>query len=302
MSADVLKKSFASSRIKVSLDLSFLLFALLLIYLGSFVLLLNYVVVLFLHEYAHAYMAKRLGYSAASIKVSAFGVRLNMKSSVMRYGDEIKIALAGPLINVALAILCLAVWWVFPITYNLLNLFCLANIITAILNLIPAHPLDGGRVLWCLVGQFAGSKKADIICTVLNILISATLFVIFFVSLMQGFSLVYLTYLFMGAFILISAIQKKPGKAFDYLRFKKLKQKSGTKIKSIIIDSDTPLFKVLSFVGAGHFLHFLVLQNGAVVGELYESDLEQICEDFAPDTAIGKTYLRLYGIKAQKQI
>lgn len=287
--AEHLTKTSASSKIKISFDLSFLLFAVLLIYLGSFMLLLNYIAVLFLHEYAHAVVAKRLGYSAGNIKVSAFGVRLNMDSSVMRPGDEIKIAMAGPLINIMLAVLCFALWWVFPITFHFTNLFCLANVITAVVNLIPAYPLDGGRAFLCLLGRFAGVKRAAIICAVLNILISMVLFSIFFITLKGGLNL---TYLFMGAFILVSSINKKPNKGFDFLRYKTLKQKSGTKVRTVVISSDVALFKVVGFVSANYFFHFLITQNGVPIGELYESDLERICEKYPPNVAIGEVNLR----------
>ncbi|MDR0850183.1 MAG: hypothetical protein LBN07_01730 [Christensenellaceae bacterium] len=291
------RKNFSHPQIKISLDLSFLLFALLLIYLGSFILLLNYIAVLFLHEYAHAYAAKRLGYSAGHIKVSAFGVRLNMNNSVMRHSDEIKIALAGPLMNIILVVICLALWWVFPVTYHFTNLFCLCSLITAAVNLIPAHPLDGGRAISCLLSRFAGPRPAGIICAVLNIVISLGLFAVFFVTLKYGLNL---TYLFMGAFILVSSINKNPGRGFDFLRYKNLKQKSGTKVKTIIISSDMPLFKVLGFVVAGSFLHLLIMHNGALLGELYESDLEKVCSGYSPNIAIGEVDFRNFGVKGPK--
>ena len=294
-----LKKQLKNnSGIKISLDLSFLLFSLLLIYMGSFLLLLNYMAALFLHEYAHAYVAKKLGYSAGHIKVSAFGVRLNMKSSVMRSSDEIKIAMAGPLMNIVLAVLCFALWWAFPITYNFMNLFCLCNIITAVVNLIPAHPLDGGRALSCLLGQFASPKKTAIICAVINIVISLGLFIVFFVTLKTGFNL---TYLFMGAFILVSSFNKNPDHGFDFLRYKSLKFKSGTKVKTIIVSGDTPIFKVLGLIKPQHFMHFLIMQNGVIEGEFYETDLEELCEKYHMDIPIGEIKSSKFNIKAIKQ-
>ena len=110
-------------KIKIKIHPTFIIFACILVYFGKLLLFLNYILVIFLHELAHLLVARRLGYNIKSIKVIPFGVSLNIDSFNLMPRDEIKIALAGPMLNFLLSILCLSVWWVFPETFNYTYLF-----------------------------------------------------------------------------------------------------------------------------------------------------------------------------------
>ncbi len=66
-------------------------------------------------------------------------------------GQEFKIAIAGPLVNILIAVICYGLFFGLVRTYPgiaaFLNDFALVNIILGAFNLIPAYPMDGGRVL-----------------------------------------------------------------------------------------------------------------------------------------------------------
>ena len=140
-------------KLKINIHPTFIVFACLLIYFGQALLFFNYLLVIFLHELSHAFIARRLGYNIKNIKLIPFGICLNINSFSITPKDEIKIALAGPITNLFLVLCTVAIWWVFPSTYNYTYIFCYANFITAIFNLIPAFPLDGGRVLLAILKQ-----------------------------------------------------------------------------------------------------------------------------------------------------
>ena len=79
------------------------------------------------------------------------------------------IAMAGPLCN-ALIVLCFL-----PLVkynpYEWLCVFLQANLVIAIFNLMPAFPLDGGRVLVCMLFPVLGQTFAERICSIFGMLL-----------------------------------------------------------------------------------------------------------------------------------
>lgn len=128
---------------------------------GLFVLL--YFAAVFLHELAHFVVAKRLFYRTEQIKVGIFGATLVGQFDNMTVADTAKIALAGPLCNIVLAVCCLASWWLWPVAYPVTHQFYVANITMAVTNLLPLYPLDGGRILHVLIARIGGKKAIRIV-------------------------------------------------------------------------------------------------------------------------------------------
>lgn len=118
------------------------------------------------HEIAHMFVARRAGLVAkALILLPLSGVTVfeesrtqPLQSSAAAFKRDVRIALAGPLVNLLLAGLAAALisvivpadnlWqWPFLQSGNLPRSLVWANLYLAGLNLLPAYPLDGGRVL-----------------------------------------------------------------------------------------------------------------------------------------------------------
>jgi Zn-dependent protease/CBS domain-containing protein len=108
---------------------------------------------LILHELSHSLVARRYGLPIGGITLWIFGGVAEMTSEPETAKAEFRIAIAGPLMSFALA----GVFYLLagaarsveasvPIT-GVLSYLALINLILAIFNLIPAFPLDGGRVL-----------------------------------------------------------------------------------------------------------------------------------------------------------
>lgn len=111
---------------------------------GLFVVTLAFASVL-LHELGHALVARRLGVGVGGIELHFFGGAAKMIDQPRNARDEILIALAGPAVSFALAGLG---WLGFAATgASILYLLAWINTIIGTFNLIPAMPMDGGRVL-----------------------------------------------------------------------------------------------------------------------------------------------------------
>lgn len=104
-----------------------------------------------LHELGHALVARRFGVGTRDIVLYPFGGIASLTGRVTPW-SELWIALAGPAVNllIALAILPLLDWRglaTFEQTGSILVRLFAANIFLAVFNMIPAIPMDGGRVL-----------------------------------------------------------------------------------------------------------------------------------------------------------
>ena len=102
-----------------------------------------------LHELGHALVARRLGVHVSGIELSFFGGAAKMVQMPRSADHEIAIAMAGPVVSLVLAGIGLGLGMVFHSA--LLTLIGWSNLVLAGFNLIPALPMDGGRILRALL-------------------------------------------------------------------------------------------------------------------------------------------------------
>ena len=105
---------------------------------------------LLLHEYGHALVARREGMEIEGITLWLFGGVARFKGNFPSAGAEFRIAIAGPLVSLAIGVLALAIAWQgrLPEGADAVAAWLGSiNLSLLIFNLLPALPLDGGRVL-----------------------------------------------------------------------------------------------------------------------------------------------------------
>jgi stage IV sporulation protein FB len=110
-----------------------------------------------LHELGHSLMAKRLGVEVYDIVLWPLGGMARVGAMPERGRPELLIALAGPAVNLAI---CAVIWpfasapsWHLVAAPSLLDFSLMANLVMGTFNLIPAFPMDGGRVVRALLAQ-----------------------------------------------------------------------------------------------------------------------------------------------------
>lgn len=106
-----------------------------------------------LHEFGHAIVARREGIPMRGITLFLFGGVAEMGAAPATPGAEFRMAIAGPAVTLVLAGICYAFlqWsfvaiWPLPV-FAVLSYLTWINVAVLAFNLIPAFPLDGGRVL-----------------------------------------------------------------------------------------------------------------------------------------------------------
>ena len=249
-----------------------------------------------LHEFGHALMARRYGVDTKDIILSPIGGIARLYRLPEQPGQELMVAVAGPLVNILIAgILGPFAWWTAPeelgqlirlftggtlapgteassfLPYFIPALFLL-NITLAVFNLLPAFPMDGGRVLRALLSfrfsRLKATRIASRIGQVLAILLAGY-------GLQEGNIVTAL----IGAFIFFMASQEYRQAKMDH------KLKLG-KVEDIQVHTFTrlhlsdPVAYALEIAQTGQEKHFLVFEeDGAWVGIMQNSKLGAIAKD-----------------------
>ncbi len=104
-----------------------------------------------LHELGHSLVAQRLGVTVRSITLLPLGGLALTENLPRRPRDEMLIALAGPAVNFVLALLIFIGRVSGALGGELIDYILVANLMLGGFNLVPAFPLDGGRVLRALL-------------------------------------------------------------------------------------------------------------------------------------------------------
>jgi Zn-dependent protease len=120
-----------------------------------------------LHELGHSCVARREGIEVDSITLWLFGGVSQFKGRFTSAGTEFRVAVAGPLVSIGLGILfvLLALAHLPSAVDGVAAWLGYSNLILAVFNLLPASPLDGGRVLhaalWRAKGDFAWATRVS---------------------------------------------------------------------------------------------------------------------------------------------
>ena len=113
------------------------------------------------HELGHAVVAQRRGIGVRSITLFIFGGVATLEGEAKEANDELVIAIAGPAVSVVVAVvsavLGVALWDVSEPVGGIFQYLASANTLLVLFNLIPAYPLDGGRVFRALLWQRSGN-------------------------------------------------------------------------------------------------------------------------------------------------
>ena len=139
---------------------------------GTIILFLS----VLLHELSHSIVAKSYGIRVRQIMLFIFGGVSDIEEEPKEFKKEFKMAIVGPAVSLVLSTIFAVFWWItsIPITSSSTDDFyntaltmingiffysSFLNLILGIFNLVPAFPMDGGRILRSLL--FSRNKNYD---------------------------------------------------------------------------------------------------------------------------------------------
>lgn len=244
----------------------------------TFVLAVFFCVVL--HELGHALTAKRFGVKTKKITLLPIGGMASLDKIPESPKQELLVVIAGPLVNVVIAIL---LYLIVPIQelanmnfaenlemfssltlQNFLLYLFIVNVMLVIFNMIPAFPMDGGRILRALLALKMDRVKATQIASSIGQFI-AIIFLL--VGLLYNPFLVFIAlFIFLGAYG-----ENKMVLHLSLIKGHTVEDAMMTNIT--IFKPEDSLDLVVDKIISGTENNFVVINNSTVTGLLFHHDI-----------------------------
>ena len=264
--------------IKLKIHPLFYIFGLYYVVTGKIFAFFVCTVTAIIHELGHSVVAGERGYRLNKITLMSFGAVVSGNFDHPNLKDEIAIALAGPLLNLAIALFFVAFWWIYPQSYPYTQSATQANLSMAMVNLIPAYPLDGGRVLSAFLSIKLGRKKSNVICRNLGVTFSILLLALFVFGCVK--KEVNLSLGFFSLFILFGALNREKDlgyvKVYVGVSVKRLKQ--GVKIERHAIEKSATVKRLLNILETDAINEVTVYDNYKPVYTFSQDKIKRIIE------------------------
>jgi len=272
------------SKVKFRVGIPYIVLVICCILYGQFLLIFNYTLALLLHEMAHYYLARSKGYRVNNIKLDLLGMKLSISQNIDK-NDHFWIALAGPLLNFILCVLCFALWWLWPESYCFTENFFQANFILAIFNLMPIEPLDGGTMLNSLLSK--GSKKLSLLISkILDIAFIVIFLILFIISFDTEPNLILLLF---SIFFAVNLKKSKKQSEYDlYYNTLFKRNKPIEKVNLLKVSANTTLFECFKNIKQNNYTVFYYPANKPYY--ITETDLQMIMTRYDLQTKIEEVY------------
>jgi Zn-dependent protease/predicted transcriptional regulator len=246
-----------------------------------------------LHEYGHALTARRYGIPTRDITLYPIGGVARLERMPDDPRQELWVALAGPAVNLVIAA-ALGAWLLLSNSFvplselsmttgSFVERLMMVNISLIVFNLIPAFPMDGGRVLRALLASRMNYVRATQIAASLG---QGIAFLFGFVGLFTAPTLVFIAF-----FVWIAA-----GQEVGMVQMKAAL--NGIPVsRAMLTDFRTlhplePVSRAMQFVMAGSQQDFPVVDQDRLVGILTREDLFAALKQGSPYLAVGHVMRR----------
>lgn len=224
-----------------------------------------------LHEFGHITMARRFGIKTPQVVLSPIGGIASLERMPEKPVQELLVAIAGPLVNVVIALLLMAGFGLSleglaAIDFEkaaLAERLLLVNVMLVLFNLVPAFPMDGGRVLRALLAMKLDARRATALAARIG-----QAFAFLFVALgLFGNPILMLV----GIFIYFAAAAEEQSAAFAGFA-SRLRVRDAMEPSPIVLSADAPLSQAIGQLLASPQKDFPVLDAASRVVGLLDRD------------------------------
>lgn len=243
-----------------------------------------------LHEFGHALAAQKYGIQTKDIVLYPIGGIARLEKLPEDPKQELWVAIAGPLVNVGIFLILSAVLSFtgfniesleeIKINPNTIILYLAsANLILAVFNLIPAFPMDGGRILRAFLAIRLPRAQATQIAGGIGQFLA--IFFIFFGLFNNPILVLIGIFIFLGAAAEVSHTQQE-----SFL--KGFKVNDAIMMKFQILSFDAPLSKAVDKLLNSQATHFVVVKDDVAVGTLSRNEIIKGLKEGDENIAIEK--------------
>ncbi len=256
---------------------------------GKFLQFIVYATSAVLHEFGHAYAAKRRGYALNSITLNVYGAKISGDFRALKKSDDFAIALSGPSLSLLIAFFTAGSWWFFPETYPVTQIIYEANLCLGLVNLLPVKQLDGGLALGAVVEWTFGKKIKKMAMNFIGVAVLVALFVLFIRSCVYTGSLNF-SLLFFLVFLLIGFFER--GGCSEYaLRRSGLREEDlrrGVAVVRFAVSENTSAKRLFALSDFSQKNEFDVYSNGKRIGTVSDEDVEYAAEQKSVYVPLGE--------------
>ena len=256
-----------------------------------------------LHELGHSLVAQGFGVGVKEILLLPIGGLARLTSEPRSPGHELLIAIAGPLVNVVIAVVLLVLssallgpGWLLggemfeaiagpPSLLSLLGLLTVSNVALAVFNMIPALPMDGGRVFRALLAFVLGKPRATEVAATVGQVLAGGL-VLFGILSPHNLLLALI-----GAFVFLGAAQERAAaRALSALEG----YTAGDAVdqNAITLSPADRLGVALAVALRTPQAHFAVVHGERVVGTLSREQMKRLLPAAGPDAYVAALMTR----------
>lgn len=246
-----------------------------------------------LHEFAHALVARRYDLPISGITLFIFGGVAEMADEPQSPAAEFLVAIAGPIASVVIA----AVFYLtetrvlaaadLPQLAAVVHYLAVINLVLAVFNMLPAFPLDGGRILRSILWWLQGSlRKATRTAAFFGVALASLVMALGVVNIVAGAFVAGMWQLLIGFFIYNAAGASRMQVALRQVL-------KGVPIRQLMVADPVtvgPDISVQALVEDYFYRHyhkfFPVVEDGTVAGCVTVRQVSEIARDKWPSTHV----------------
>jgi len=232
------------------------------------------------HEVVHLLVARMQGLEVGEVELFPFGGVAKIEDA-LELDPQVEgvVSLAGPLFNFALAAAGIIIYanvssWR---QNEILLFFIRSNLTLGLFNLLPALPLDGGRILRAKLCGTLGFQKATELCVRLSQILAVLIFVLALYLFYLGHF--HMTLLGTAIFLYFAAEKERSAAMYAFIRGlsrkKKILFEEGVMpLITLLTLPETPLKEILRRFTMKKYHHVLIVdKSGRILGEVTEDEL-----------------------------
>lgn len=244
-----------------------------------------------LHELGHALVARRFGIKTTRITLWPIGGVSVLERLPERPSEELRVALAGPAVNLALAAVCGLVGVALGSSMGIDQLLVVSlaalpaklmwiNVGLALFNLLPAFPMDGGRVLRAVLGFWLNRQRATEVASAAG----------------KGMAVLFaFAGLFFAPTLLLIAAFVWFGASAEAGQVRLARRLEGVQAQDVMathfeaLAVGAPLEAASSRLARGFQRYFPIVDNGQMVGLLTQDDVRRGLASLGPTSSIEQS-------------
>ncbi|HCF49810.1 MAG TPA: hypothetical protein DER60_05985 [Syntrophomonas sp.] len=254
-------------------------------YLGQGRLLLLLMAALFFHEMAHVITARALGIKVSAVELTPFGGQAQIADFTgLEPEKELFMSLAGPLSSLSLAAFFYFVPTGLDADTSLWLMRC--NLFLGLFNLLPALPMDGGRILRSWLSPLMGFRKSTRLAAFTGMAFAAAIICHGFYYTSEA---VYMAQEILAGMVLFwFAVRESRFLAYSFMRYlihkkSELNRLGFLETRQVVSSWDTPLRSLLKDTRPKHYLIVVVLDDYHHVANVYtEAELIECFMEIGP--------------------